>query len=130
MKYRDHSLLFSATITLTFIGSSIATLTYWFSAVFYSQAKEVIQRYTNSFSLENVSSIFFVLLGALYFLSFIGAVKMWHKQKTGYFFYVLAQTSILIIPIIWLGVNAFSSTNLIFTLIFTGIYTTYLKQLG
>ena len=127
MSDKKQPLLFSTTITLSFIGSGLAAIVYWVSAVFFTQAKTIIEKLTNFQSMQDITSLFFVILGALYLLSFIGAVKMWRLQKAGYFFYAGAQILILIIPLIWLGGNAFSSTNTIFTLLFIGIYTSFLK---
>ncbi len=128
MRYKDHTITFSAAITLTFIGSSIATLVYWFSALFYNSAKELITNITNATSMDNTSSLFFLSLGTLYFISFIGALKMWKKQKAGFFFYSMAQIVILFLPLMWLGGNSFSTTNTIYTILFIGIYSLNLKH--
>ena len=127
MSYKDQPLLFSTTITLSIIGSSLAVIVYWVSAVFFTQAKTIIGQLTNSQSMQDITSLFFVIFGALYLVSLIGAIKMWKLQKAGYFFYAGAQILILLIPLFWLGGNAFSSTNTIFTLLFIGIYTAFLK---
>jgi len=100
---------------------------YFAAAVFFDQTLEIIEKLTNIQTPQKISPLYFIIFGALYILSLTGVLKMLNMQKSGYFFYTSAQIGLLIVPLLWMGPNAFSSTNTIFTILFISIYSAYLK---
>mgnify|MGYP000354189066 CR=1 FL=1 len=82
---------------------------------------------TDLTATEKLSPIYFALLMAAFSISMTGAIKLYRMQRSGIYFYLVAQAVILFLPVIWLGSNAFSVTNAIFTLIFSGVYLYYYK---
>jgi len=128
MKQQERPLLLSAALLLSIIGSSVATLAYFTAAVFFDQTREMIEKLTNTQTPKKIVPLYFMIYGALYCLSLIGVLKMRKMQKTGYFFYTSAQICLLIVPLLWMGLNSFSATNTIFTFLFISIYSVYLKE--
>jgi len=58
--------------------------------------------------------------------SFIGAVFMWNLRKIGFHFYAIANLALLFVPTLFLGVTA-GIENVLFSLLFIGMYAIYLK---
>jgi len=125
---KDH-LLLSAALLLSMIGSIIGVIMYFSAALFFDKAQSLIIQFTDIRSMENINPLYFDIFGALYALSLAGVILMKKRWKRGFFFYTSAQIVILFVPVLWLGGGAFSCLNLIFTLLFIGIYFSNLKYL-
>ena len=121
--------LLSALCILTFIGSGIAFLGYFAAALFFEQTKELIVRYSSRHSVEIISPLFFTVLMAFYALSLTGAIRMWKLHRDGLYLYVPAQLIILFFPSVYIGWEAFSTANAIFTTLFIAGYSIHLKYL-
>jgi hypothetical protein len=128
MTQQERLPLLSAALLLSFIGSSIGTLIYFTAAIFFDQSRKIIEELTNIQTSQKIAPLYFVIFGTMYCLSLIGVLKMHKMQKAGYFFYISAQICLLIVPLLWMGLNAFSATNTIFTALFITIYSVYLKE--
>ncbi len=108
----------SALCLLTFMGSSIGFFGYFLASLFFEKTTELIVEYSSWHTTEALSPAYFTLLMALYALSLTGAIRMWKLHRDGLMLYVIAQLSILFIPVIWNDWQALSHTNTIFTTIF------------
>ncbi|MGV8090304.1 MAG: hypothetical protein AB2L24_00380 [Mangrovibacterium sp.] len=128
MTQQERPPLLLAALLLSFIGSSMGTLIYFTAAIFFDQSLEIIEELTNIQTSQKIAPLYFVIFGTMYCLSLIGVLKMYKMQKAGYFFYISAQICLLIVPLLWIGLNAFSATNTIFTVLFITIYSVYLKE--
>ncbi len=84
---------------------------------------------TNITATEKLSPIYFALLMAAFSVSLAGAIKLYRMQRVGIYFYLTAQALILFLPVFWLGNNALSASNSVFTILFSGIYLAYYKIL-
>ena len=82
---------------------------------------------TNITATEKLNPVYFAILMAAFAVSLTGAIKLLRMERTGLYFYLSAQATILFLPVFWLGSNAFSTTNAIFTLIFSGVYLYYYR---
>ena len=122
-------ILFESVCIFSIIGSSAGFITMFISTLFFRIVTEKIISITNLTSTENLSPLYFAMLMAAFSISLVGAIKLYRLQRVGLFFYLTAQAMILFLPVIWLGTNAFSTTNAIFTLIFSGVYLAYYKSL-
>ena len=122
-------ILFESACIFSIIGSSIGFISMFISTFFFKFVTKKITSVTNITATEKLSPIYFALLMALYCVSLVGAVKLYRLQRTGLYFYLLAQVLILVIPVYWLGNQAFSTTNVIFTGTFVSIYLWYRKHL-
>lgn len=111
-----------AASVFSIVGSAIGFLGSFLSVLFFKRVTELVQSLTNLTAADKLSPLYLAILGATFALSFAGAVKLFRMQKTGLWFYLPAQILILILPVIQMGQYAFSMTNLIFTLIFSGVY--------
>jgi hypothetical protein len=129
-RLKDQPLLFASTIILSLIGGSMGMLLFFGAALFFKPVKETVIGVTNLTAMDHLGPVYFVLLGALCLLSLIGVIKMKKWQKAGFFFYLGAQLTILFLPVIWLGWNAFSVVNAIFTLLFGFIYLLFYRRMG
>jgi len=114
---------------MTFIGSGVAFLGYFIASLFFEQATELIIQYSSWHTTENISPLYFTILMALNSFSLVGAIRIWKLHRNGLFIYLFAQLGILFFPSIWVGWEAFSYTNLIFTLIFISGYFYHFKIL-
>jgi hypothetical protein len=118
-------LLYEAVCIFSIIGSSIGMISMFVSILFFGIVTEKIKLITNITATEKLSPIYFALLMAAFSVSLAGAIKLYRMQRVGFYFYLAAQTIILFLPVIWLGSNAFSVTNAIFTVLFSGVYLYY-----
>ena len=128
MNYNERPLLLSSALLLSTVGSGIAVLAYFCAAVFFDRTGRLIETLTNIQTMQQITPLYFTIFFGLYLLSLIGVIKMKKQQKSGYFFYTGAQLALLSVPVLWLGSNAFSVTNTIFTLLFIAIYSAFLKS--
>jgi len=119
----------SALCLLTFIGSGTAFIGYFIASVFFEKTSELIVQYSSWHTVDKISPLYFTLLMVLFCFSLIGAIRMWKFHRDGFFTYTGAQLIILFLPLIWIGREAFSMTNAIFTTIFVLGYLFHLKVL-
>lgn len=121
--------LLTALCILSFIGSGFAFIAYFIFSLFYSKFSAIIIKYSSWHSTEAVSSLYFTVLMVFFALSLVGAIRIWKGYRTGLFIYVFAQILILFLPVLWINWQAFSSTNAIFTIVFSGGYFLHWKWL-
>jgi hypothetical protein len=122
-------LLFEAACIFSIIGSSIGFVSMFITTFFFSAVTEKITMLTNSTATEKLSPIYFALLMAAFSVSLAGAIKLLRMQRIGFYFYISAQATILFLPVFWLGANALSASNSIFTILFSGVYLAYFRIL-
>lgn len=120
-------LLFESACIFSIIGSSIGFIIMFISTLFFRTVTEKITSITNLTATEKLTPLYFAILMAAFSVSLTGVIKLYRMQRLGLYFYLVAQLSILFFPVLWLGANAFSVTNTIFTLIFSGIYLYYYR---
>lgn len=120
---------FESASIFSIIGSSIGFISMFISTFFFRIVTEKITSVTNITATEKLSPVYFATLMAAFCISLVGAIKLYRMQRAGLYLYLTAQTMILFLPVIWLGSNSFSTTNAIFTLIFSGVYLAYYKSL-
>jgi hypothetical protein len=120
-------LLFESACIFSIIGSSIGFVSMFISTLFFRAITEKITSVTNLTATEKLSPLYFAILMAAFSVSLTGVIKLYRMQRAGLYFYLIAQLAILFFPVIWLGSNAFSVTNAIFTFIFSGIYLFYFR---
>jgi len=119
----------SALCILTFIGSGISFFGYFLVSLFFEEASSLIIEYSSWHTTEAVSPVYFTTLMALAAISLTGSIRMWKLHRDGYLLYMFSQMIILFLPSIWIGWQAFSVTNAIFTGIFIIGYGINLKHL-
>ena len=122
-------ILFEGVCIFSLAGSSIGVLYTLIAIVFFPFVRGKIEQFTNITTTEHLSPLYFAILIAAFSLSLAGVIKLYRMQRAGLYFYLVAQAMILFIPVIWLGPNAFSFINTIFTLLFSGIYLFYFTHL-
>lgn len=120
-------ILFESASIFSIIGSSIGFISMFISTFFFRIVTEKITSITNITATEKLSPLYFAMLMAAFSVSLAGAIKLYRMQRAGLYFYLMAQAMILFLPVFWLGANAFSATNAIFTLIFAGVYLYYYR---
>lgn len=123
-------LVFESACIFSIIGSALGFLGMFTATFFFRFVTEKITAITNVTATEKLSPVYFALLMSAFCISFVGAIKLYRCQRTGLYFYILAQLFILFLPVFWLGNQSFSATNAIFTAIFAGIYVYYFKITG
>lgn len=121
-------LIYEAASIFSIIGSSIGFLIMFISTFFFGFVTEKIRAVTNITATEKLSPIYFAVLMAAFSVSLAGAIKIYRMQRVGLYFYLAAQAVILFLPVIWLGSNAFSDTNAVFTFLFSGVYLYYIRM--
>jgi hypothetical protein len=122
-------ILFESACIFSMAGSSIGFFSMLFATIFFKSVTEKIVQFTNITAADHLSPLYFACLMAAFCVSLAGVIKLYRMQRAGLYFYIVAQTMILFLPVIWLGSNAFSVTNIIFVLIFSGVYLYYYKIL-
>jgi hypothetical protein len=124
---KNKPLFYESACIFSIVGSSIGLISMLISTLFFRIVTEKITLMTNITATEKLSPLYFALLMAAFSVSLAGAIKLYRLQRTGLYFYLVAQSIILFLPVFWLGSNAFSVTNAIFTLIFSGVYLFYYR---
>lgn len=127
MERPKRPLLLSTVIFLSVTGSSIAIFIYFPAAIFFDLFISLIEKWTNIQTPQKLVPLYFLIHGALYVLSLIGALNMRNMKKSGYFLYTGAQFTLLVVPLLWMGSHAFSMSNAVFSFLFIGIYSFFLK---
>jgi hypothetical protein len=122
-------MIFESACVFSIIGSSIGFISMFISTFFFSIVTEKITLLTNITATEKLSPLYFAMLMAAFSISLAGAIKLYRLQRAGLYFYLTAQALVMFLPVFWLGSNAFSTTNAIFTLIFAGVYLANYKLL-
>jgi hypothetical protein len=122
---KNKPLFYESACIFSIIGSSIGIVSMFIATIFFRIVTEKIREITDLTATEKLSPIYFALLMAAFSVSLAGAIKLYRMQRTGLYFYLTAQLIVLFLPVFWLGSNAFSVTNTIFTLIFSGVYLYY-----
>lgn len=123
-------ILYESACIFSIIGSSIGIISMFISTFFFRIVTEKITLLTNITATEKLSPLYFAMLMAAFSISLAGAIKLYRLQRTGLYFYLMAQAMVMFLPVVLLGPNAFSSTNAIFTLLFSGIYLFYYRLLN
>jgi len=124
---RKKPLFYEAACAFSIAGSSIGFISMLIATVFFKIVTEKIRMVTNITSTEKLSPLYFAMLMAAFSISLTGAIKLYRMQQAGIYFYLAAQTFILLLPVVWLGSNAFSVTNVLFTAVFSSIYLYYIR---
>ncbi|MGE5449148.1 MAG: hypothetical protein ACM3PR_12335 [Bacteroidales bacterium] len=119
---RVKPIVFESACIFSFLGSLIGLLYMLSFTLFFDEMVKVIGKYTSYASLNPLTPLYFASLMAAYALSLAGVIKLYRMQRSGLYFYLLAQLMILILPLMWKGLGVISITNIIFVLLFSGIY--------
>jgi hypothetical protein len=119
---KNKPILFESACIFSIVGSSVGFISMFISTIFFKIVTEKITSITNISATEKLSPVYFAMLMAAFSISLTGAIKLYRLQRVGLYFYLVAQGLIMFLPVIWLGSNSFSTTNAIFTLIFSGVY--------
>lgn len=122
-------IVFESACIFSFIGSILGLLYMLSFALFFDEMYRAMGKFTSHASMQSLSPLYFASLMAAYALSLAGVIKLYCMQRSGLYFYLLAQIMILILPLIWKGMSVMSVTNIIFTLLFSGIYLYYYRLL-
>lgn len=114
---------------MSFMGSGGGTLLNLLAAVFYTQAQDIIIRFSSAHTTEMISPLYFFMLSLLFSASLYGVWGMWKLQRKGFHVYVAAQVMILLYPLAWMGKPAFSAVAVIFTTLFVAVYSFQYRHL-
>jgi len=120
-------IFYEAACVFSIIGSSIGFISMFVATFFFKEVTEKIRAFTNITSTENLSPVYFAMLMAAFSLSLAGVIKLYRMQRSGIYFYLTAQILIMFLPVAWLGSYSFSTTNAIFTLLFSGVYLFHIR---
>jgi hypothetical protein len=123
-------ILFEAACIFSMVGSGIGILSMLIATFFFRFVTEKITQFTNITTTEHLSPLYFACLMVAFCISLFGVVKLYRMHRSGLYFYLIAQTIILFFPVIWMGFDAFSTSNAIFTLLFSGIYIFHYRILA
>ena len=126
---KEKSIWFEGACIFSIVGSSIGFLSTLGVTLFFKAATENITLLTNSTATNQLSPLYFSIFMASFCLSLVGAIKLYHMQKVGIYFYLLAQIIQVFLPVLWLGSNSFSTTNAIFAILFSVVYLSNYKKL-
>jgi len=123
------SALLSALCLLSFAGSGASFIIYFLGSVFFEEFAALIMKYSSTHTMENLSPMYFTLFMVLNAVSLTGAIRMWKMHFDGFFIYTIAQIVLFVIPLVWLGSDAFSAPAAIFTGVFITGYALNWKSL-
>lgn len=126
---RVKPMLFESACIFSFLGSTIGLLYMSSFALFFDDMYKAIGKFTSFTSLEDLTPLYFANLMVGYTISLAGVIQLYRMQRSGLYFYLAAQLMILVLPLLWRGLDTLSVTNIIFTLLFSGIYIYHYRLL-
>lgn len=129
MNKNNRPVLLSALCLLTFLGSSITFIGYFIASVLFEKVADIIINYSSWHSTEAISPVYFTALMVLSAISLTGAIRMWKLHRDGFYLYVFAQLIMVMLPAVWIGAQAFTVSNAIFTGVFILGYGLNLKHM-
>ncbi|MFZ5430832.1 MAG: hypothetical protein ACOZDD_11415 [Bacteroidota bacterium] len=129
MNNSDRPRVLEALCMLSFLGSGGGFLLYLAAAVFYRKAQEIVLKFSSLHTTDGLSPLYFLLFSLFFLISLLGVIRMWNLKRSGFYMYTAAQVMILSWPLAWMGLEAFSATALIFTVLFLGAYTLQFSRL-
>lgn len=124
---QNKPIVYESACIFSIIGSSVGFISMFISSLFFRLVTEKITAVTNITATEKLTPVYFALLMAMFCISLVGAIKLYRLQRIGVYFYLASQILILFIPVVWLGNQAFSTTNAILTATFSSIYLYYYR---
>ncbi len=124
---QNKPIVYESACIFSIIGSSVGFISMFISSLFFKLVTEKITAVTNITATEKLTPVYFALLMVMFCISLVGAIKLYRLQRIGVYFYMAAQILILFIPVVWLGNQAFSTTNAILTATFSSIYLYYYR---
>lgn len=119
----------SALCILSFAGSGFRLVLFLLAALFFERAAGIIVEYSAWHSAGAVNAGYFAIVMLLAAVSLAGAWRMWNLHRDGFFIYAAAQISGVLAPVLWIGSEALSSVNVVFTAVFICGYALNLKYL-
>lgn len=129
MNNSDRPRVLEALCMLSFLGSGGGFLLYLAAAVFYRKAQEIVLKFSSLHTTDGLSPLYFLLFSLFFLISLLGVIRIWNLKRSGFYMYTAAQVMILSWPLAWMGLEAFSATALIFTVLFLGAYTLQFSRL-
>lgn len=129
MNNSDRPRVLEALCMLSFLGSGGGFMLYLAAAVFYRKAQEIVLKFSSLHTTDGLSPLYFLLFSLFFLISLLGVIRMWNLKRSGFYMYTAAQVMILSWPLAWMGLEAFSATALIFTVLFLGAYTLQFSRL-
>ena len=123
--------LLSIVCILTFIGSGLGAFSNLVITTSFEETMELLNSSDFDFpgmALFKTASYGFFLTGTiLYSTSLFGAIRMWKLHKIGFHFYVISQTLLFILPMIYIKEYPFPYIDLLITAFFIILYARNLK---
>lgn len=126
-------------LVITFMFAGLSALSYLMMAVmgdalatYYENQRDLFpaEIYTAMERLFTVPRSFFALSSLLYLVEVVGGVYMWKERSIGFHLYTLARLVLLLLPPLFLGGGAIGIGDVMFALLYIGIYFFLLKRLG
>jgi len=123
-------ILLESACIFSMIGSGFGFFYMLISTIFFNQMINFVVKYSNYLAAENLSPAYFASLMGAFALSLVGVIKIYRMQLSGIYFYLSAQILLAILPVIRMGFNALSYSNIIFVLLFSSIYLYHYRRLS
>lgn len=130
---RPHSLVILC--AMSFIGSGLSTISSFFVAGAFELMPAAIKTSMLPESeellklIQTAGPLFFVIMGILYLVSFIGVYLMFKLRKTGFHFYTSSQLVMLMVPTFMINGFTLPVSNLMLTGSFILAYAVNLKNM-
>lgn len=125
---------------LTFIGSGLSCLGYFFFTAGYAYLPDIMEQsremvasmYGDAVDVSQALNVqpraYYLLLTLLYAASVTGAALMLTLRKIGFHTYTIAQALLLIAPVLFVHAR-FDFGGLLLSIAFVLLYATFLKQM-
>lgn len=114
--------LFEAACLLSIAGGLLGFISLLSASIFFETAVGYIVKFSNIRAADKLSPMYLALIAGIHLMSFSGALLLYRLRKAGLYLYLAAQVMLMFVPVFWLGSNAFSVTNSIFVILFSGVY--------
>lgn len=129
---------FHILLVITFISAGLSAFSYLVTAAILPSMQQI---YSNnptmlpeqfSVMMEQMLDTprgYFLGAGLLYLLELLGAVLMWRLRWPGFHCYTLARLLLLLLPALFLGRGFVGVGDIMFALLFVGVYLMLMRRL-
>ena len=129
---------FHILLVITFVSAGLSAFSYLVTAAILPSMQQI---YSNnptmlpeqfSVMMEQMLDTprgYFLGAGLLYLLELLGAVLMWHLRWPGFHCYTLARLLLLLLPALFLGRGFVGIGDIMFALLFVGVYLLLMRRL-
>lgn len=135
----NHRTLLHIFLVLTFCFAGLSAIAYLSIGIMQPMLANYYANYSDLFPSEVYATLerffdapqgFYIISAILYLLEVVGAALMWKLRTAGFHCYTIARLLLLLVPLLFLGRGTVGLGDIMFALLYIGLYFYLLRQLS